>query len=222
MNYNDVTVWQYQQMINLRNKKDNTFLDNRAALVAILNNMTEVQVDSLSKAEFNKLSSKLDFLNEDVDSTPTKYIDVNGKRYKAIYDVSKMPFARYIETKVFGENFVDNLHKLAATMFMPQKRNIFGIWVNDKYDAGKHEEYSNDMLSAKFKDVYGSLVFFYQVYRNWIEVSRDYLENNLIKQGMTKEVAKGVVQDLCNILDGSIPPKLLPITKILEFRKHME
>lgn len=222
MDYSNVSIWQYQQMINLRNKKDNTYLDNRVALVAILNNMTESQVDSLSKAEFNKLEAELDFLNEEVSSKPTKYIEVNGKRYKAIYDVSRMPFARYIETKVFGENFVDNLHKLAATMFMPQKRNIFGRWVNDKYDAGKHEEYSNDMLSAKFIDVYGSLVFFYQVYRNWIEVSRDYLESNLISQGISKEVAKEVVQNLCNILDGSIQPNLLPITKILEFRKHMK
>jgi hypothetical protein len=132
-----------------------------------------------------------------------------------------MPFGRYVESKAFVGDIYGNLHKLGATMVMPQKRNWLGLWVDDKYDAAKHEDYADDILQANFQDVYFSLVFFYQVFRNWIEVTRDYLVTKMMMTGQTKEQCNQVVADLCNILDGIIQPNLLPTTKISELRKFM-
>ena len=132
-----------------------------------------------------------------------------------------MPFARYIESKVFSDDLYGNLHKLAATMVIPQKRSRFGIWFDEKYDASKHEKYADDMLTARFIDVYHSLVFFYQVYRNWIEVSQDYLVKKMMAAGMQEAQAKEVVQNLCSILDGNIQPNLLPTMKIAQLQKRM-
>jgi hypothetical protein len=221
--WDKINVWQYQQIYNALNtkEKDATDLDLEVKLVGIVNNITEMQIDSLSLTEYKKLSKTIAFLNEPIEGTPKKHIRIsNSKRYKINYDISKMPFARYIESKVFSEDLYGNLHKLAATMVIPQKRK-FGIWFNEKYDASKHEEYSNDMLTARFVDVYHSLVFFYQVYRNWIEVSRVYLEKKMVEAGMQEAQAKEVVQSLCSILDGNIAPNLLPSTKIAQLAKHM-
>ena len=218
-----INVWQYQQIYNLYNSKDKytTDLEVDAKLVSIVNNITEAQVDSLSLNDFNKLKKSIAFLNEPIQGNPVKYIKISKtKRYKLNYDVSKMPFARYIESKVFSEDLYGNLHKLAATMVLPQKRK-FGIWFNEKYDASKHQQYSDDMLTARFVDVYHSLVFFYQVYRNWIEVSQGYMEKKMMEAGMTQEQAKEAVQSLCSILDGNIQPNLLPSTKIAQLQKHM-
>ena len=218
-----INVWQYQQIYNALNtkEKDATDLDLEVKLVGIVNNMTEMQIDSLPLTEYKELSKTIAFLNEAIEGTPKKHIGISyNKRYKINYDVSKMPFARYIESKVFSEDLYGNLHKLAATMVIPQKRK-FGIWFNEKYDASKHEEYSNDMLTARFVDVYHSLVFFYQVYRNWIEVSRGYLEKKMVEAGMQEAQAKEVVQSLCSILDGNIAPNLLPSTKIAQLAKPM-
>jgi hypothetical protein len=218
-----INVWQYQQIYNALNtkEKDATDLDLEVKLVGIVNNMTEMQIDSLPLNEYKELSKTIAFLNEAIEGTPKKHIKISyNKRYKINYDVSKMPFARYIESKVFSEDLYGNLHKLAATMEIPQKRK-FGIWFNEKYDASKHEEYSNDMLTARFVDVYHSLVFFYQVYRNWIEVSRGYLEKKMVEAGMQEAQAKEVVQSLCIILDGNIAPNLLPNTKIAQLAKPM-
>jgi hypothetical protein len=221
--WDKINVWQYQQIYNVYNSKDKyeTEIEIDSKLVSIVNDMTEAQVDSLSITQFKKLKKKIAFLTEPIEGKPVKYIQINrNKRYKINYDVSKMPFARYIESKVFSEDLYNNLHKLAATMVIPQKR-ILGIWFNQKYDASKHQEYSDDMLTAKFIDIYHSLVFFYQVYRNWIEVSKDYLVSKMMKAGMTQDKAKEVVQSLCTILDGSIPPNLFPSTKIVQLQKHM-
>jgi hypothetical protein len=218
-----INVWQYQQIYNLYNSKDKytTDLEVDSKLVSIVNDITEAQVDSLPLSEFNKLKESIKFLTEPIVGKPVKYIKISkSKRYKINYDVSKMPFARYIESKVFSEDLYGNLHKLAATMVIPQKKR-YGFWVTEKYDASKHEQYSDDMLTARFIDVYHSLVFFYQVYRNWIEVSQDYMVNKMMEAGMTQAQGKEAVQSLCSILDGNIPPNLLPSTKIAQLQKRM-
>jgi len=221
--WKDLSVWQYQQIYNVLNKKDKdaTDLDINVQLVAIVNNMTEMQIDSLPLDKYTELSRSIAFLNEPIVGKPVKIIKISPtKAYRVIYDISKMPFARYVESKVFSNDLYGNLHKLAATMVIPQKRS-FGMWFDLPYDASKHEEYANDMLEAKFLDVYNSLVFFYQVYRNWIEVSQDFMANRLIQTGMQEQEAKGVVVNLLNILDGSIAPNLLPTMKIARLRKRM-
>ena len=219
-----INVWQYQQIYKVYNSLDKytTDMDVDTQLISIVNDMTEMQVDSLPLSEYNQLKKSIEFINQPITGKPTKYIQVSkSRRYRINYDVSKMPFARYIESKVFSEDLYGNLHKLAATMVIPQKRSRFGVWFDKPYDASKHQEYADDMLTARFIDVYHSLVFFYQVYRNWIEVSQGYLVKKMMEAGMQEAQAKEVVQDLCSILDGNIQPNLLPTTKIAQFQKHM-
>jgi hypothetical protein len=194
-------------------------LDVESKLVGILHNLTDTQVDSLSVGEFNKLKVTLNFLDDKIEGKPVKYTKVNGKRYKFIYDVQQIKAARYIETKVFSTDLVGNLHKLAASMVMPQRKTWYGRWVDDKYDAAKHSEYAEDLQGANFMHVYQSIVFFYQVYRNWIEVSKDYLVQEMMNQGMTMDLALKGVQILCDTLDGNIAPNLLPTTKISQLMK---
>ena len=221
MTWNELTVWQYQQIypIVTNPEKDWTTLDVESKLVGILHNLTDTQVDSLSVGEFNKLKVTLNFLDDKIEGKPVKYTEVNGKRYKFIYDVQQIKAARYIETKVFSTDLVGNIHKLAASMVMPQRKTWYGRWVDDKYDAAKHSQYAEDLQGANFMHVYQSIVFFYQVYRNWIEVSKDYLVQEMMNQGMTMDLALKGVQILCDTLDGSIAPNLLPTTKILQLMK---
>jgi hypothetical protein len=218
MKWNNISVWQYQNIVKtLANKEDE--IEKSYKLIGIVYNMTENQVDSLTQAEYKAKLNELDFLNTMPEGKPIKVLKVNGKRYRLIYDVTRMPFGRYVESKAFVGDIYGNLHKLGATMVMPQKRNWLGLWVDDKYDASMHEDYAEDILQANFQDVYFSLVFFYQVYRNWIEVTRGYLVTKMMMTGQTKAQCNQVVTDLCSILDGIIQPNLLPITKILELSK---
>jgi len=219
MKWNNISVWQYQNIVKtLANKQDDE-IEKSFKLIGIVYNMTENQVDSLTQAEYKAKLKECDFLNSMPEGKPVKIIKVNGKRYRLIYDVTRMPFGRYVESKAFVGDIYGNLHKLGATMVMPQKRNWLGLWVDDNYDASKHEDYAEDILQANFQDVYFSLVFFYQVFRNWIEVTRDYLVTKMMMTGQTKEQCSQVVANLCSILDGIIQPNLLPTTKISELRK---
>lgn len=222
--WQEITLWQYQQIIPIMTKPDKewTEIDVDYKLISILTGMTQYQIDSLPLEELKKERAKLKFLKEDITGKPVKYIEVNGRRYRVIYNVKDMPFARYIESKVFGKDVVSNLHKISASMVMPQKRNWLGRWVDDTYDASKHEQYSLDMQEAKFVDVYHTLVFFYQVYRNWIEVSKDYMTEEMVRMGMTQEEADSVVTLLYASMDGSIPQGLLPSRKISALKQYLK
>jgi len=219
MRWNDITVWQYQNIVKALSDKSLDDIDKSFKLIGLVYNMTDNQVDSLLQEDYKAKIKELEFLNQLPEGKPVKIIKVNGKRYRPIYNITKMPFGRYVETKAFVGDIYANLHKLGATMVMPQKRTWYGRWVDDKYDAGMHEDYAEDMLAANFTDVYFSLVFFYQVYRNWIEVTKDYLVTKMMMTGQTMEQCNQVVTNLCSILDGIIQPNLLPTTKILELRK---
>ena len=221
MKWNNISVWQYQNIVKTLANKQEDEIEKSFKLIGIVYNMTENQVDSLTQAEYKAKLKECDFLNSMPEGKPVKVIKVNGKRYRLIYDVTRMPFGRYVESKAFVGDIYGNLHKLGATMVIPQKRNLLGLWVDDKYDASKHEDYADDILQANFQDVYFSLVFFYQVFRNWIEVTRGYLVAKMMTTGQTKEQCNQVVTDLCSILDGIIQPNLLPTTKISELSKSL-
>lgn len=206
MTWKDINVFQWQQIVNLFTKeKDLTELDLAVKSVAIAKNMTEHQIDSLPISELNPLLKSIDFIHEDIKPDPVKYIQVNGKKYKCIYDIRKMPAARYIESKYFSKDVNGNLHRVAACMVMPMKKTLFG-WRVDKYDASKHEEYAQDMLEAPITSVLGSVVFFCLVYRSWIKVSKDYLVSEMMSKNLTKYQAEVLYQTLCETLDGFIKP----------------
>jgi hypothetical protein len=224
MKWNELTLWQYQQLMpTITNpNKDWTELDAEVKQLCIVTGLTEYQIDSLSLTALKELRKELAFLNEPIEGKPVDYIVTNGKRYRINYDIKNMPSARYIESKVFSKDTLANLHKIAASMVIPQKRNWFGKWVDQDYDASKHEEYAADMQEANFVHIYHSLVFFYQVYKNWIEVSRDYMTAEMTKSGMTKNQADMVVDLLLESMDGTIPVTLLPPKKISELKKYLK
>lgn len=224
MKWNNLTLWQYQQLMPIitNPEKDWTELDKEVKQLAVISGLTEYQIDSLSIETLKEMRQDLAFLDEPIEGKPVDFIVVNGRRYRMNYDIKNMPAARYIESKVFSKDTLGNLHKIAASMVIPQKKTWFGKWVDDKYDASKHEDYASDMQEANFIHVYHSLVFFYQVYRNWIEVSQDYMKAEMMKAGMTATQADSVVLLLCESTGGIIPPSLLPNTKILEIQKLLK
>jgi hypothetical protein len=216
MTWQDLNLFQYQQLVNALKIEDD--IDKTVKLISIVTSKTENEVLSMSIADFNKAKESLNFLANDIEGKPVKYIDVNGKRYKCIYDVRNIPAARYIESKVYGADLVTNIHKLAATMVMPMKKTIFG-WRLDKYDASKHEEYAQDMLEARFVDVYHSAIFFLSVFLNLIKCSEDFLIQSL-NQMKTPSDQTEAVQDFLKYMDGTIPYMKLPNSIILQLKLH--
>jgi len=221
MKWTDVTVFQYQQMNELYlNSNDLSDLDISVKVASILTNQTENQIDSLSVNQLGPLLDSISFINTDIKPEAVKIIQINGRRYKCIYDVRNIPASRYIESKHFSNDVLGNLHKIMACLVIPQKKVFLG-WVDDKYDAGKHSDYAQDMLEAPIVSVLGSVVFFYQVYRIWIKNTKDYMVKQMMDQGIQKMKAEEVHQALCKIMDGFTKPNWLPTLKESHLTRHL-
>jgi hypothetical protein len=214
MNWKDVTVWQWQQIQNLLVKREGlTELDIAVKSLEILTYQTENQIDSLSIKELNEQLKKITFITESAPiPKPNDIIKIGKKRYRCIFDIRNIPYSRYLETKFFGNDIINNLHKIAASMVVPMKLTWRG-WKVAKYDATKHEEYAEDLLSASFESVYGSVVFFCQVFSDSIMNLKDYLISDLIKNGMEKLEAEITIMALCNVMDGFTRLPSLPNMK---------
>jgi hypothetical protein len=174
---------------------------------------TEHELDSLSTSEINDIGKQIAFVHTAVEPQAQRIIEVRGKRYRCVYDVTMMPAARYIESKVFGQDVHKELHKVAACMVIPQRRHWLFGWMDDKYDASKHSEYAEDMLHAPITAVLGSVIFFCDVYLTLINNSRVYLVRELMKrQNLPVAEAEAFVNDLCHVMGGIIRPNGSRIT----------
>jgi hypothetical protein len=126
--------------------------------------------------------------------------------YRFIQDAKDINASRYIESKYFCKELIPNLHKIAASITIPQQRKWLK-YIDLPYDSDKHQDYANDFLFANFKEVYYSVVFFYQVFNDWTPITQDFLEKSLIKENMEQDKAQKVAAILWNILGGNTVPK---------------
>ena len=214
MTWNDVTVYQFQQIQNI---KEDDILDADIKLVSIMYDLTEKQVDAMSMAEFNEKKNECSFVySETLVPKTSKYIKANKNIYRFIPDIREVKLGgtgRYITIKHFQKNVIENLHKIAASMIVPQKKGWFGL-KDAEFKAEEHEIYAEDMLSAKITDVYGMIVFFCKVYLNWMDNSKDYLiQTMMMTMKMNKSECEKLVNNLWTYMDGYIKPQLSQNTK---------
>lgn len=201
MTWNDVTVFQYQQLMNIYVREDVDDLET--ATLSILFNKTENEVLSLTQQERKEWLKQIEFVHEPPKGKPLPRIRCNnGKVYNCVYDVRQIRAGRYVEAKHFAKAPDENLHRIAASMVVPT-RKVWGWRKADKYDASKHEEYANDLLTAPITSVLGSVVFFCEVYRIWMRDSKDYLVKEMITAGMTTDQAEEAYQTLWIFTDGT-------------------
>ena len=87
--WDKINVWQYQQIYNVIKTKDknDTDLDTDVKLIAIVNNMTEMQIDSLPLNKYAELKETISFLNQPINGKAVKHIPISkSKRYKLNYE----------------------------------------------------------------------------------------------------------------------------------------
>ncbi len=162
MNWNKITVGQYQQIYPILLEDKWTRLDKLTKVISIVTGKSEEEVDSMP---LNALKEYDDIFNMPEVGKPISYIKVNGRHYRLCWDIQKLPAARYIEGKTFSqEGIINNLHMIMASCVMPS-RKILWFYRDMKYDAAKHSEYANDMKDVPFVFAYNACVFFLQSIR---------------------------------------------------------
>lgn len=213
--WNDVSVAQWQQLIELSRQSDLTDDERGIETMSVLTGMTTNQIRSLDAITLAKKAAEISFVAEHpLNPDPVKIIAVNGRHYRVNDSVEKMPSGRYIETKYFAGDIEMNLHRIAASMIIPMNR---GKWfkgfplVDGVFNPLDFEMYCADMADAKITDVLGSVVFFCDKLKTsilnspvyWVEKLRMMMiPTNPDPATNYQLIAKMAYQILCNNLVG--------------------
>jgi hypothetical protein len=207
MNWNKITVRQYQDIFPIIADDNLSDLDKLVKVICILTGYNEDFIDSWP---INKLNEYRHLFEFDFKKEARKRVKVNGRYYRFNWEVNKLKAARYIEAKTFvGEGLFQNLHRLMASCVIPQRKVGF-LYFDKKYNAAHHDKYATDLLDAPFPFVYNACVFFCQLLIKWIDVTLSYSEE--LKGKMTASQIKALRESLQSITDGFIAVPLSQIS----------
>ena len=207
MNWNKITVRQYQDIFPIITDESLTDLDKLVKVIGILTGYDEDFIDSWP---INKLNEYRHLFEFDFKKEARKRVKVNGRYYRFNWEVNKLKAARYIEAKTFvGEGLFQNLHRIMASCVIPQMKVGF-LYFDKKYNAADHDKYATDLLDAPFPFVYNACVFFCQLLMKWIDVTLSYSEE--LKGKMTVNQIKALRESLQSITDGFIAVPLSQIS----------
>lgn len=220
MNWQNVTLEHYQALYPVITSTQPDW-EKDMQIVSILFNLTEKQLDALPLDKYRELKKACAFLYQPIPQTGERVFYGRKRKYKLLKDVRKMPFARYAEIKSFtGSNegdFIKNLHLLIASMVQPYKKILGCFWIKETYDASKHADYADDLLSAKFTSVYGAAVFFYLLFTYSIKSLPHYMTSQMEKMQVSNPQEAYTL--LLNTLDGFITQNKLPTLKASQLKR---
>ena len=157
------------QKLNYVAQSDLEDVDKAIEFVRIFTGKPAEDIEKMNVDKFNKLCNKVVKLFEQAitkvnDEKPSNWLWVKGKLFYINYDIADISANKYVETAVFGNNVIDILHKIMATMVYETKLTWKGIKLKS-YDASKHSKISYFMLKADFSKCYHLAVFFYQLFQ---------------------------------------------------------
>ena len=201
-----LTIQRFQQLNNIA-QSDLEDVDKAIEFVRIFTGKNAEQVDKMNVKKFNRLCKKvLDIFENSMqkvnDAKPSNWMWVRGKLFYINYNIAEISANKYVETAIFSQNLIDNLHKVMATMVYETKLTWKGIKVKP-YDPSKHERMSDFMLQADFKHCYHVAVFFYQLLRNSILSLKPYME----QEAENPEAVEKALTDFTETMDGLPMPK---------------
>ncbi len=157
MNWNKITVRQYQDLLPIITDENLTDLDKLVKAISLITGKSEDVIDSWPIDSLNEYKYLFEF---DFKKEAKKRVKVNGRYYRFNWQVNKLKAARYIEAKTFVQGgLFQNLHKIMASCVIPERR-IMGLYFDKKYNAADHDKYATDLLDAPFPFVYNACVFF--------------------------------------------------------------
>jgi hypothetical protein len=165
--WNEISVGQFISLLDIETNQNLLIVEKQQKMLSILEGKAEEEYDYIKYRELvNLYNEKLQFFNEmPTDVKPVDFIEVNGTKYKFCFELTEITSGQYIDIGAFSGNII-SLNKIAACFFLPMKGDKYL-----PYGTIPHDKVAEDLLDAKFIEVYGCMVFFYQLFKELINAT---------------------------------------------------
>lgn len=160
VNWDEVTVGQYAEIIKTQQQKDLTEIQLSVKLVSILSGMHEDTIYSMDMEQLSSILQHIKFLNEPLQTKEVEYIEIEGEKYYLKKEFEKLSVGEMISLQVIEEQMrKEDVNNLYA--YLPKFLCIF-LRKEDEMDKfqnhfmGRENMFSN----VKIVDVNDVFAFF--------------------------------------------------------------
>lgn len=200
--WDKLTVGQFISLYDIELNANLNIIEKQQKMLSIVEGKPESYYDSFKYRDLiTEYGEKLSFFDNMPEAKPVDFLQVGDKRYKFVHELHEITAGQYIDILAFSGEIMQ-LNKIAACFFLPMEGKRY-----QPYGKIPHDVVAEDLLDAKFLDVYGCMLFFCQLFN-------ELIADTIISSMTNQELAKKAV-DLWRDGGGSIPLSRWQTSKIL-------
>lgn len=191
--WSDIKVKDYDAVTKLINDNTLDMAEKELGLISIVTGLPVEDVKKLELESYNAIKAKTSFMTEKIKPKhPTQSFTLNGKRYRAVFDPSKMTAAEFLDYKSILEHteMDKRLARLLACFIIPG---------NCDYGEGYEiEDVVNDIWNhMSVQEVTGFADFFIVTFRSYVDSILEYSTRQLKRvKRMSQEEKEATLEQL--------------------------
>ena len=157
--WDKLTVGQFITLYDIEVNANLNIIEKQQKMLAVIEGKNEREYDSYKYRDLIKeYGEKLSFFDNLPETKPVDFLQVGDNHYKFCYEVNEITAGQYIDILAFSGEIMQ-LNKIAACFFLPMKGKRY-----QGYGTVPHDVVADDLLGAKFLEVYGCMLFFCQLF----------------------------------------------------------
>lgn len=179
--WDKLTVGQFISLYDIEVNVNLNIVEKQQKMLAVIEGKDESYYDRFKYRDLlQEYGDKVSFFDKMPDTKPVDFIEVGKNRYKFVHELQELTAGQYIDILAFSGEIMQ-LNKIAACFFLPMKGKRY-----QPYGLIPHDIVADDLLNAKFIEVYGCMLFFCQLLNELIGTT-------IISSMKNQELAKKVV-----------------------------
>jgi hypothetical protein len=178
--WDKLTVGQFISLYDIETNANLNIIEKQQKMLSIVEGKDEEFYDTYKYRDLmHEYAEKLSFFDNIPDTKPADYLQVGENRYKFCYELHEITAGQYIDILAFSGEIMQ-INKIAACFFLPMKGDKY-----QGYGVVPHDVVADDLLGAKFIEVYSCMLFFCQLFSELIGTTITFSMEN---QKMAKKV----------------------------------
>lgn len=179
--WDKLTVGQFISLYDIEVNTNLNIIEKQQKMLSIVDEKPESYYDTFKYRDLiSEYGEKLSFFDNIPQTKPVDFLQVKDKKYKFCHELNEITAGQYIDILAFSGEIMQ-LNKIAACFFLPMQGKRYL-----PYGKIPHDVVADDLLDAKFIEVYGCMLFFCQLFS-------ELISNTIISSMVNKELAKKVV-----------------------------
>ena len=178
--WDKLTVGQFISLYDIEINGNLNIIEKQQKMLSIVEGKPESYYDTFKYRDLiTAYGERLSFFENIPETKPVDFLKIGDKRYKFCYELNEITAGQYIDILAFSGEIMQ-LNKIAACFFLPMEGKRY-----QPYGKIPHDVVADELLDAKFIEVYGCMLFFCQLFS---ELISNTITSSMINQELAKKV----------------------------------